>query len=231
MAALRTAIFMLVFYGATVPWTFIALIGAAIGERPMHAIIRGWVAFHDGCVRHILGMEVRIEGAIPEGQFLFAAKHQSMFETIHFLNRLEKPLPVLKKELTDIPFWGWLAVRYGGISVDRSRGAVTLRAMLKRVRMLLATGRSVVIFPEGTRVIPGKMPPLQPGFAALYKMFGLPVVPVAVKSGHLWPRHGWVKRPGIVTFRFFDPIPPGLPREEIKARVHRLINDLEIGGE
>lgn len=221
--------FLLVFYGATVPWTFTALAGAAIGPRPMHAIIAAWVSFHGWCARRILGIRVRVEGAIPEGQYFYAAKHQSMFETLYFLNALDRPLPVLKKELTEIPFWGWLTLRYGGIGVDRAGGAKTLRAMLKRTRSLLETGRSVIIFPEGTRVSPGETPPLQSGFAGLYKIFGLPVVPIALDSGRVWPRTSWIKRPGTVTIRYFDPIPAGLPREEIEAQVNEAINALERG--
>lgn len=222
---------MLVFYGMTIPWVIAALIGAALGRRPMHAVIYAWVRFHRWCARWILGITVRIEGEIPEGQYLFAAKHQAMFETLDFLNLLDTPAPVLKKELTGIPGWGWLAVRYGGIAVDRSGGASTMRAMLKRTREILAMGRSIVIFPEGTRVSPGETPPLQAGFAGLYKVFNLPVVPIAIESGHVWPRDSWIKRPGTVTYRFFEPIPTGLPRDEIEQRVYRLINDLEMSGD
>ncbi|MGJ8536272.1 MAG: lysophospholipid acyltransferase family protein [Parasphingopyxis sp.] len=231
MAALRTLLFMLLFYGLTIPWVIAALIGAALGDRPMHSVIFGWVRFHRWCARWILGIRVRIEGEIPEGQYLFAAKHQAMFETLDFLNLLDTPAPVLKKELTAIPGWGWLATRYGGIAVDRAGGAAAMRAMLKRTRAVLADGRSVVIFPEGTRVLPGETPPLQAGFAGLYKMFGLPVVPIAIESGHVWPRRGWIKYPGVVTYRFFEPIPTGLPRAEIEARVHAEINSLESGRE
>lgn len=227
MAALRTLLFILVFYGMTILWVIAALIGAALGDRPMHSVIFGWVRFHRWCARWILGITVRIEGEVPDGQYLFAAKHQAMFETLDLLNLLDTPAPVLKKELTTIPGWGWLATRYGGIAVNRSGGAAAMRAMLKRTRSVLADGRSVVIFPEGTRVLPGETPPLQAGFAGLYKMFDLPVVPIAIKSGHVWPRKGWIKHPGVVTYRFFDPIPTGLPREEIQARVHTQINSLE----
>ena len=231
MAAIRTLLFILIFYGLTVPWVMAALIGAALGDVPMHKVIFGWVRFHRWCAHWILGITVRIEGEIPKGQHLFSAKHQAMFETLDLLNLLDAPAPVLKKELTTIPGWGWLATRYGGIAVDRSGGAATMRAMLKRTRAVLADGRSVVIFPEGTRVLPGETPQLQAGFAGLYKVFNLPVVPIAIRSGHVWPRKGWIKYPGVVTYRFFDPIPTGLPREEIKARVHALINSLETEGD
>jgi 1-acyl-sn-glycerol-3-phosphate acyltransferase len=84
----------------------------------------------------------------------------------------------------------------------------------------------VIIYPEGTRVRPGEMPPLKSGFAALYRALGLPVVPVAVDSGRLWGR-GFVKRPGIVTFKVGETIPAGLPRREIEARVHAAINAID----
>ena len=93
----------------------------------------------------------------------------------------------------------------------------------------IAEGRPIVIFPEGTRVPPGVRPPLQPGFAGLYRALKLPVVPVAVDSGRLWPRHRFVKTPGIVTMRFAPPIPPGLPRAEVEAAVHKAINALDAG--
>jgi 1-acyl-sn-glycerol-3-phosphate acyltransferase len=76
-------------------------------------------------------------------------------------------------------------------------------------------------------VAPGEQPPLQSGFAGLYRALKLPVVPVAVDSGRLAPRNSFVKRPGIVTFRFGEAIPPGLKRDEIEARVHQAINALE----
>ncbi len=226
---IRSLAFMFVFYGLTVVFVIGAVIAALFGQQPMQAVVRGWVASHRFCARWMLGIRVRVEGIVPEGQFLFAAKHQAMFETLDLLTMLDTPAFVFKKELADIPAWGWIAQKYGGIPVDRSAGAGAMRTLLRRTRAILASERSVVIFPEGTRVRPGHTPPLQAGFVGLYKVFGLPVVPVAIDSGHVWPRDSWIKRPGTVTYRFFEPIPPGLPRGEIEARVHALINDLETG--
>ena len=228
MAALRSLAFRIAFIGGTIFYVIVSLIAALFGERAMLRWIHRWAYFHHLCVRYILGIRVRIEGEIPRGQFLFVAKHQSMFETIEVLLLLDMPLIVLKAELTRIPGWGWLASHYGGISVDRQGGASTMRAMLRESRRLLESGRSVIIFPEGTRVLPGETPPLRAGFAGLYRQFKLPVVPIALDVGRLWPRNRFVKRPGVVTFRFFDPIPPGVPRDEIEARVRREINALEF---
>jgi 1-acyl-sn-glycerol-3-phosphate acyltransferase len=91
----------------------------------------------------------------------------------------------------------------------------------------VAAGRPILIFPEGTRVLPGEQPPLRAGFAGLYRSLNLPVVPVALDSAKVSPRRSFIKRPGTVTFRFGDPIPPGLPRAEAEARVHAAINALE----
>ncbi len=96
--------------------------------------------------------------------------------------------------------------------------------MVAEARSFAQTGRPLAIFPEGTRVPHGERPPLQAGFAGLYKLLGLPVVPVAVDSGRLY-QHLW-KRPGTITLQFGEPIAPGLPREEIEARVHAAINAL-----
>ena len=116
-----------------------------------------------------------------------------------------------------------------GIEILSTGGsAKALRAMMKEARAAVAAGRSVVIFPEGTRVAPGEMPPLRSGFAGLYRAIHLPVVPVACETGRVWSRNG-PKRPGVVTFRFGEQIPARLPREEVEAAVHRGINAFELG--
>jgi 1-acyl-sn-glycerol-3-phosphate acyltransferase len=91
----------------------------------------------------------------------------------------------------------------------------------------VASGRSVIIYPEGTRVRVGEKPELRSGFAALYRALGLPVVPVAVDSGLLWGR-GFIHHSGVVTMKIGETIPPGLKRDEIEARVHAAINALEL---
>ena len=112
------------------------------------------------------------------------------------------------------------------IPVDRGAHAKALKDMVRHARARLADQRQILIFPEGTRVPPGQRPPLKPGFAGLYRMLGLPVVPIALDTGVLLPKKG-AKRAGVVTILYGDPIPPGLSREEIEARVHTAINVLD----
>lgn len=226
MNRLRSAAFALAFALGSVVFVLLAFPAAAIGERPLHAVVHGWARWHRWCAALLLGIRSRVEGARPEGAVIFAAKHQSMFETAEVLLLLPSPAVVLKRELADIPGWGWAARRYGVIPVDREGGATALRRMLKAGREAVEAQRPIAIFPEGTRVAVGEQPALQPGFAGLYRALGVPVVPVAIDSGRLWPRHG-AKRPGLVTVRFGEKIPAGLPRAEIEARVHQAINALE----
>ncbi|WNO53735.1 lysophospholipid acyltransferase family protein [Stakelama saccharophila] len=226
MARLRTLLFMLVFYGLSVLVVVATPVVALFGRPAMRGYAHWWAGLQRRCAAGLLGIRVRVEGERPQGPALFAAKHQAMFETLELARLLGAPAIVLKRELMRIPFWGWAAGRYGVIPVDRAASAAALRRMMRDARAARGAGRSVMIFPEGTRVKPGETPPLRPGFAGLYKALGLPVVPIAVDSGLVWPKRG-PKRAGTITLRFGEPIPPGLPRKEIEARVHAAINALE----
>ena len=229
MRLARSALFALVFYGWTVPAVLLAFPIGLFGTGPLRWWAYLWVRFHRWCARHIHGISSRVEGTPPEGAVLVAVKHQSMYETMEIVLMLDRPAMVLKRELSRIPLWGWVVRRYGVIPVDRSGGAKALREMMRAGAAAIAEGRAIIIYPEGTRVAPGETPPLQPGFAGLYRTFKLPVVPVAVDSGHFATRGGLLKRPGTVTFRFGEPIPPGLDRRAVEARVHEGINALETG--
>ena len=225
--ALRSVLFALIFYAGTVVAVLSAFPLVPCGDRVLRRHAMLWGGFHRWCARALLGIRTRVEGNVPSGACLFAAKHQSMFETLDLLVIIEDPAVVLKRELADLPLFGQVAKRAGVIPVDRSGSAKALRRMMRAALAARDAGRSVLIFPEGTRVAPGEQPPLQPGFAGLYKMLKVPVVPIALDSGRLWGRNSFLKRPGIITMRFGEPIPPGLPRAEIEARVHAAINALE----
>jgi 1-acyl-sn-glycerol-3-phosphate acyltransferase len=150
-----------------------------------------------------------------------------MFETLEMMRIARTPIVVIKRELSRMPGFGWATRRYGVIPVDREAGAKGLREMLGAAKDAVSTGRPVLIYPEGTRVRPGETPPLQAGFAGLYKALGMPVVPVAMDSGRLWGPN-LPKGSGTVRFLIGEPIPAGLKRDEIETRVHAAINALEL---
>lgn len=221
----RSLLFYLAFYGGTVALVLAAVIVLWLGsERQFRAVVTSWNRYHRACVERILKIRIAIEGQLPEGPVLVAMKHESFFEAIDLPVLLPNPVIFAKVELMRLPLWGYAARRFGLVEVARDEGAKALRHMLAQARELTAGGRPLAIFPEGTRVPHGTCPKLQSGFSGLYKLLGLPVVAVAVNSGPLY--HRWWKRSGTIMLRFAEPIPPGLPRQDIEARVHAAINAL-----
>lgn len=230
MALIRSLLYATIFYSATVVWIFVGLGATLLGHAPTLAVVLSWVEFHHWLCRQVLGIRTRVIGEIPPGPHLIAVKHQSMFETMEMVRLSKLPVIVLKKELADIPLFGFMTRRYGVIPVERSAGAKALRNLVDEGKRAAESGRPVIIYPEGTRVSPGETPSLRSGFAALYRALGLPVVPVAVDSGRIWGR-GLVHDPGTVTFLIGEPIPASLKRNVIEERVHRAINALESAPE
>lgn len=224
----RSVVFYAVFYGGSVLYALVAVLIARFSPALLRRIVLGWSGFHRACTRTILGIRVVVEGELPCSHALVAIKHESFFEAIDAPNMLEDPAVIAKAELLRIPLWGPAGKAYGLVGVEREQGAKALRAMLSEARKRIAQGRVLVIFPEGTRVPHGQAAPLGAGFAGLYKLLNLPVVPVAIDSGPLYHRR-W-KRPGTITVRPGPAIPAGLPRDQIEARVLAAINALNPPG-
>lgn len=226
MAVLRTLLFLAIFYIGSIPLVIIAFIASISSHGGLRWAVSTWSKYQKLCARWILGIQVQIDGCLPDRAVLYAVKHESMFETIDMPGVFHHPSVVAKKQLSNIPLWGFAARKYGMIFVDRDGGAAALRQMLIQSKQVISQGRPIVIFPEGTRVPRGQHPGLQPGFAGLYKMLRLPVVPVAVDSGKCIPKNSWIYHSGIIHYKVGAEIPAGLPREEIEARVHAAINVL-----
>ena len=177
-------------------------------------------------LKHVVGIDYRIVGAenLPKTPAIYAAKHQSAWETLFLSRYLDYPAFVLKKELLSIPLFGWFLKKAGMIAIDRKAGASALRSMARQATETLASGRSILIFPEGTRVPPGQSRPYQPGVAALYTQLKVPVVPMALNSGLFWGRQSFIKKPGTIVVEILPPIQPGLDR---KALMRELENRIE----
>jgi len=170
-----------------------------------------------------IGVEWRGREKFPEGAYIVACKHQSVWETFALFMVLPDPTYVLKRELMQLPLFGWLATKARMIPIDRGSHAKALTGMLTAARREAARGRQIVIFPEGTRRPPGAKPHYLPGAAFLYADLGLPCVPIALNSGLFWPRDSWRRRPGTVVAEVLDPIPAGLDKREFLTRLQGAI--------
>lgn len=220
----RSLAFYAAFYGGSLVLVIWALLQLVFASGRVRATARRWSDFHRVCLRHLLGIRIAVTGDLPTGPALIACKHESFFEAIDTLSLHHEPAVFAKAELMRIPLWGRVAQAQGLIPVSRDQGARALRAMVGAARRASDDGRQLVIFPEGTRVPHGSRAKLQAGFAGLYKLLDLPVVPVAVASGDLYHRT-W-KRPGTIAIQIGETIPAGLTREEIEYRVLEAINAL-----
>lgn len=196
------------------------------GERASRAFVKLWVRMALGALKLFAGVGWRIEGAenLPRGGAVVAANHQSMWETLALFLILPNPVFILKTELMRVPVYGWWVRPAGQITIDRKGGAKALRAMQRRAAQKIAEGRQVVVFPEGTRVAPGRTAPYRPGVAGVYLAANAPCIPVAHDSGRFWRHPGVDKRPGEITLRVLEPIAPGLDRKTFLTQLERRIN-------
>lgn len=183
-----------------------------------------WARLVIGGLRVLCGVRHEVRGLehAPRAPTLIAAKHQSPWETIAAFLILKDPAIILKKELMNIPVYGWWARKLDMIPIDRAGRAKSLRAMQAAAKRALADGRPVVIFPEGTRRKPGAAPDYKPGVAGLYRALEAPCTPVALNSGLAWRAEG-PKAPGLVTWEYLPEIPPGLARKDFMAKLETTI--------
>jgi 1-acyl-sn-glycerol-3-phosphate acyltransferase len=215
MQALRSTLFNAAFYLNLV---LFMLIFSPLFLAPRKAAmwaLKVWSVTAIDLLELIAGTRLEVRGRehIPRGAALIAAKHQSLFETFALLPLLDDPAIVLKRELMQIPLFGWFARKFEMIAVDRGARATALRRLIASARRAVAEERQVLIFPEGTRRAPGAPPVYRPGAVALYVNLGVPCVPVALNSGLFWPRRKFMRYPGTIVFEFLPAIPPGLPKE------------------
>ncbi|NKB48314.1 MAG: 1-acyl-sn-glycerol-3-phosphate acyltransferase [Alphaproteobacteria bacterium] len=216
MQTFRALAFTILFYG----WTSLLAIGVLpllLGPpRGVLAYGRFWVRGAFGILRITVGITHQVRGLdlLPDGPVIFAMKHQSAWDTLAVNLLARDPAVVLKKELTQIPIFGWCLRRVRHIAVDRKGGSAALKQMVAQTKARVAEGRPIVIYPEGTRTKPGTRHPYHPGIAALYSALDLPVVPIALNSGLFWPRRSLRFNPGTITVEYLEPIPPGGDRRQ-----------------
>jgi 1-acyl-sn-glycerol-3-phosphate acyltransferase len=218
-------IFNALFYVNLIVHMLLALPTFALPYPALRVFIRSYSRTSLWLLRVVCGTKVEWRGAekIPQGSCIVACKHQSLWETFALFEMLPDPAYVLKRELMWIPLFGWHMAKAGLIPINRRAGMAALSRMTARTRKELERGRKVVIFPEGTRRLPGAEPDYKPGVAHLYVRSGVACVPVALNSGLFWPRRSLLRYPGTVLVEVLDPIAPGLGSREFLARLQEAL--------
>ncbi|MGV3279014.1 lysophospholipid acyltransferase family protein [Rickettsiales bacterium LUAb2] len=214
----------------------IGLIGALVGN--IYAIfatkkgMTAYIAFGARCIRiafHIcVGVKVEYRGLenLVKGPCIVASKHQSAYETTLLFNQFYPRLAyALKKEVKYIfPYLYFLYIKYDGVEVDRKDGIKALIKMEEAALKVINEGRQFALFPEGTRVPAGKEADFKRGVLRLYKKANVPVVPVALNTGVVWPKDSFWLYSGKIIIEFLPQINSGLEEEVFMEKLATAIN-------
>lgn len=232
LLCLRSTLFLLLFALSTIVYAILSPLTLFFAFPRRYRLVTSWGALNVWLCEHIcgLGYEVRGRHNIPEQSAVILASHQSTWETM-FLSGLFPPIAwVVKRELMWIPFFGWGLAMTAPISIDRAAGKRASQQLVDKGRARLASGRFVLIFPQGTRVAPGERRRYKLGGALLASQTGVSVVPVAHNAGDFWPRHQFIKYPGTIIVSVGPAIDSrGKAPEIINAEVKSWIEAEEAG--
>ena len=147
--------------------------------------------------------------------YFVASAHQSMFETFALQIPLDGPIFILKKELLNIPLFGWYLRKIGSIAIVRETTTKENLNFFDKVKERIEKSkRPLLIFPQGTRVKLDERPPFKKGVGKIYKTLNLPCIPVALNTGKVWPKNSFMKHPGDIHISFLEPIISGKDNEE-----------------
>ena len=226
MAAIRSLLFLLILVVVTPPYTVGVLLCWPLPHKARRRAVAPWVNFVIWLIKHLLGIPYRLVGAenLPSRPVVVLCKHQSAWETLVLQEIFQDTVFVWKKEIKYIPFFGWALASIPMIETDRTASRSSLKRLVEQGRDRLASGYTVIIFPEGTRSQPGSKNRYKIGGAHLAVETGTPVIPVALNSGEFWGRNALFKKCGIVTVSVGPAIDPtGLTANEITDRAEAWI--------
>ncbi|MBT4258985.1 MAG: 1-acyl-sn-glycerol-3-phosphate acyltransferase [Nitrospina sp.] len=230
MAALRSTLYFLLQIIITPPYALVVLATYPLSPLNRYRVISGWSHIMLFLARFICGVRYCVLGTenIPRKPTIVLSKHQSAWETLAFQQIFPPQVWVLKKELLHIPFFGWGLAMTSPIAINRSRGKAALKQIIRQGRDRLQKGLWIIIFPEGTRIDPGKKGRYGIGGAWLATNTGVSVVPVAHNAGVLWGKNSFIKFPGTITVSIGEPIDPaGMDANELNNKVEEWI-ELEV---
>ena len=230
MNAIRSLIFVIWLYGTMLVLGILGLPTLLLPRQAPLAVMKLYARMVVFGLRWIAGVRLEFRGLqhVPEGPVIIAGKHQAMLDVFAPFVMFKDPVVVMKRELLWYPILGWYCLRTGMIAIDRAGSARTVKLMLKAAqeKVAIGAGRQMIIFPEGTRSLPGAVPDYKPaGLRTFYKALQLPILPVATNSGQCWPAHGLIRTPGTVVYEVMPAIEPGLHHKEMLAQVTSRLED------
>ena len=200
--AFRSFIFYIGFYLGTVFISaFFILLFPLLSPKRRHFSASIWCGFVLGWLQICCGVKYIVYGLenLPNTPAVILANHQSSWETILFYKLIFPVSPILKKELTKIPFWGWSMSLLKPIAIDRSKPRGAGRSVLLQGIDRIQSGNSIIVFPEGSRSNYGSVKRFSRGGAKLAIAANTSIIPIAHNAGYCWPAHQFIKRPGVVT--------------------------------
>jgi len=208
MIALRSLLFLLSLVILTPPYSIISLLTFPFSPQVRFRVISQWTRIVLWLLRVLCGLRYEVRGRenIPATPSIVLSKHQSAWETLAFQEIFPPQVWVMKRSMLYVPFLGWGLAMLRPIAIDRSAGRAALKQVTDQGRDRLQRGLWIVIFPEGTRVAPGKVGRYGIGGAWLATHTGTRVVPVAHNAGEFWGRNSFIKYPGTITVSIGAPI-------------------------
>jgi 1-acyl-sn-glycerol-3-phosphate acyltransferase len=183
-----------------------------------------WTGF---CLKFFLSTKIEIKGKeniIQNENFFIASSHQSMFETFYLQTIFNSPVFILKKELIMIPIFGWYLKKIGSVSIKRNKISKDNLGFFEDITKIISNSkRPLIIFPQGTRVLPDERPPFKKGASRIYEELAIACQPIAINSGYVWPKRGPKISNKNIIISILKPIQPGLPKEEFNKIVENQI--------
>ena len=189
-----------------------------------------WTSF---CLKFFLSTKIIIKGTeniISNEKFFIAASHQSMFETFYLQTIFNSPVFILKKELLLIPIFGWYLKKIGSISIKRNKITKDNLGFFDDISKIVTNSkRPLIIFPQGTRVLPDERPPFKKGASRIYEELKITCQPVAINSGYVWPKKGLKNSHRTITISILKPISAEFSKEEfIKILEKDIYSELDL---
>lgn len=228
MLWLRSLLYIIFLSVTVIPYAFACMIWAPAPLRWRYKLTMGWPRMAIWGAKVICGIRWQVKGTehLPDGPAIVLSKHQSAWETLFLPSHLPREVCfVYKRELHRLPFFGWGLALLRMIPIDRSKGRDAFEQVVRVGQQRLSEGRWPILFPEGTRIAPGKMGRFKMGGALLACRTGAPVIPIALNAGECWPRKAFIKKPGVVTVSIGAPIASqGLTPEELNDKVYAWID-------